>query len=1093
MPLDRKTLLDYTHQQRFKDAFRELGWGLPTTDEQVEVGGGTYVLEAIASLKSVHVYHCKLDAPSRRSLRRDIGARLARTKPAHLLIFTEPDGQQWWQLASPRRTGAAQYAQLLFHPAQSGEALWRALRRQFMTHDDYDDLGLADVLDRLDAEWNKAPVTKAFFSGFRAARDRFLQFVKNLPDDGDRHYYVSVLINRLMFIYFIQRRGFLAGDHDYLRSHLRKRTDDGEYYRDFLQPLFFEGFAQPAARRSKETKALLGDIPYLNGGIFQKHPLERANPGLAIPDDAFDELFDFFEKYRWELDDRVAGQDTTINPDVLGYVFEQYINQKEMGAYYTQEDITGYISASTILPYLLETVGQACRAAFAPEGEVWRRLTDEPDTYIPAALRHGVREALPDYIAAGLDAVSARGRWNEAAPASHGLPTEIWREVVARRARYAEVRGKLVGGEVRAVNDLVTLNLDLPQFALDVLAQTEDPGLVRAFWKALNEVTVLDPTCGSGAFLFAALKLLLPLYETALDRMRHLVAARAETQAHEGRYKELRDFDEVLAEVARHPNERYFIHKSIVVQNLYGVDLMEEATEICKLRLFLQLVAQVDDVAKVEPLPDIDFNIRAGNALVGFATFEEFEQSVARHGGALGMMTAAETATVEDVRDRADRAASQFRLFREMQTQRGVAPSQYTHAKTELRTRLRDLSRHLDRFLALAYGVTPEDPAALDAWRASHEPFHWFANFYATMAKGGFDVIVGNPPYVDYPIKADDEADTYSVRGYTTTDCKDLYALTIERSLALTRPDSQMGMIVPLSLTFSRDFTSLRHLLRRSGRLLVHSSYDNVPDRAFRGAKESDNTSKNNQQRVTIFLLDRNQGPQEVYSAPLLRWRTDQRSVLFDQLPLCCATDLTTDDSFPKLGDKRLAEFMARWEAAPRRLSALFLRTAGHQLVVPKTAGYYIAAYPDAMKRSQQMTLWFGSEADRDIAAVLINSNAFFWYWRVLGDAFHVTQGNVGRIPLFQPQDDEYRLIARQLEEAREACTVYKGYRGKQVPNINFNLRMDVLFKADEWIIRHVAPDLGVTPYDFLWAKSNSFLSLDVPNADNYPDGWPDL
>ncbi len=75
-----------------------------------------------------------------------------------------------------------------------------------------------------------------------------------------------------------------------------------------------------------------------------------------------------------------------------------------------------------------------------------------------------------------------------------------------------------------------------------------------------------------------------------------------------------------MKRVEDHPNHRYFILKSIIVNNLYGVDIMEEAVEICKLRLFLKLVAQIERVEHIEPLPDIDFNIRAGNTLVGFVS-----------------------------------------------------------------------------------------------------------------------------------------------------------------------------------------------------------------------------------------------------------------------------------------------------------------------------------------------------------------------------------------------------------------------------------------------------------------------------------------
>src|SRR5207302_843056 len=87
-------------------------------------------------------------------------------------------------------------------------------------------------------------------------------------------------------------------------------------------------------------------------------------------------------------------------------------------------------------------------------------------------------------------------------------------------------------------------------------------------------------------------------------------------------------FRDILAQVAKHPNRRYFILKSIIINNLYGVDIMEEAVEICKLRLFLKLVSQIDRFQDIEPLPDIDFNIRAGNTLVGFATYAEAERAI---------------------------------------------------------------------------------------------------------------------------------------------------------------------------------------------------------------------------------------------------------------------------------------------------------------------------------------------------------------------------------------------------------------------------------------------------------------------------------
>ena len=121
--------------------------------------------------------------------------------------------------------------------------------------------------------------------------------------------------------------------------------------------------------------ALLGKVPYLNGGLFDVHDLERDNPEIQIPDEAFQKIFDFFDAYDWHLDDRPLRNDNEINPDVLGYIFEKYINQKQMGAYYTKEDITGYISRNTIIPFLFDQAKKECAIAFkgVPAGQ-WRNM-----------------------------------------------------------------------------------------------------------------------------------------------------------------------------------------------------------------------------------------------------------------------------------------------------------------------------------------------------------------------------------------------------------------------------------------------------------------------------------------------------------------------------------------------------------------------------------------------------------------------------------------------------------------------------------------------------------------------------------------------
>src|SRR5574337_1604601 len=108
-------------------------------------------------------------------------------------------------------------------------------------------------------------------------------------------------------------------------------------------------------------------FPYttlFRSGLFLPHQIEEAHGEIIyMENEAFERLFEFFDRYQWHLDERPLRKDDEINPDVLGYIFEKYINQKQMGAYYTKEDITEYISKSTVLPFLFDTARGKCKVA----------------------------------------------------------------------------------------------------------------------------------------------------------------------------------------------------------------------------------------------------------------------------------------------------------------------------------------------------------------------------------------------------------------------------------------------------------------------------------------------------------------------------------------------------------------------------------------------------------------------------------------------------------------------------------------------------------------------------------------------------------
>ncbi|MCC7189692.1 MAG: hypothetical protein IT312_13185, partial [Anaerolineales bacterium] len=575
----------------------QMGWDNPAADITIRFNEQSLKLKAIAQKRGLGVFVVPpIDGKiPDYATRRKVETQVRKIVDQHLLIFTNTEGNsqkwQWVRRESGKPTTAREFE---FSKGQSGDALLQRLERMYISLEDEEKVdGITYAANRVRSAFDIEKVTKKFYERFKDEHADFLKFIKGIPDKEMQRWYVSVTLNRLMFIYFIQAKGFLNADFHYLKNHLAESKQKGKdlFYSDFLCPLFFDGFAKK--KHSAETKKLLGNIPYLNGGIFEKHQIEEIHgEKIQIPDKAFEKLFDFFDDYRWHLDERPNKNEKEINPDVLGYIFEKYINQKQMGAYYTKEDITEYNSKNTIIPHLFDVAQRLCSVAFEGEGSVWRHLQNDPDRYIYEALRYGAEMPLPPEIAIGESDPKRRDGWNKPAPEEFALPTEIWREVIARRRRYQEVKEKLSRGEVTSINDLITLNLDIRQFAQDVI-EDSDADLLAAFWKALTQIKILDPTVGSGAFLFAALNVLEPLYEACLERMSALVEE-LDRSGEKHSSKKYEPFRKALEQVRQRPDEDYFIFKSIIINNLYGVDIMEEAVEICKLRLFLKLASQVE-------------------------------------------------------------------------------------------------------------------------------------------------------------------------------------------------------------------------------------------------------------------------------------------------------------------------------------------------------------------------------------------------------------------------------------------------------------------------------------------------------------------
>ena len=1029
MGVKKETLIEMIRGRRFRELFREhLGWDAaddsPLSLSFDWAGEKQEFTAAYAAQKRGFVV-CAVQCetmPSK-AVRQRLQRHMAKSHYEHLLILSGKDGGQKWMVARKGTDKTMRSWEVGFYANQKPELLLQKAEGMLFSMKEESGLTLVDVIGRVGEVFaaNAETVTQDFYEKFSEQLDKFQGFIKGLQEQVDSKQYASLMLNRLMFIYFIQKKKFLDGDPHYLRHRLeRTQKDVGKdkffrtFYRHFLLELFHRGLGAREESRSDETKKLIGKVPYLNGGLFDQHALEREHgEDIQIPDKAFKSLFEFFDTYNWHLDDRPTASGRDINPDVIGYIFEKYINDRaEMGAYYTREDITGYIARNTILPHLLRRAKDGCKEAFdSKKGTIWRLLRENPEQYIYPAMQEGSAlpdSDLPEYIRAGLDSqvpdlLKRRKKWNNAAAEKWALPSETWREALERRRRCKALIADIKAGRICDIADLTTRNLDIEKLTLDALEQHEGSDLISAFYAAVagraerenspakerRGIAVLDPACGSGAFLFAALKVLEPLYKMCVTRMREFVAEADQLC----KPKKHEHFRAVLTDINSHANEEYWIYRSIILGNLFGADIMPEAAEVAKLRLFLKLAAAAEKDDKkpnmgLEPLPDIDFNIRSGNALVGFASIGEFEEQASKTLDLSG-------GVINKVKSLAQKVGLAYRRF--VKKQSGVisdiGSNSFHQAKKELAGDLADLNSQLNLYLSQSYLSDGATPAEFAAWEKSHKPFHWASEFYDIVEGGGFDVVIGNPPYVLYD--KDFREEQYTVQNYRTMSCGDLYAFFVERAKRLTSDSSLLGMIIPLP-AFSTDKKAplMRELQEK---FLCISSYDTHPSKLFPDVK----------QRLSIFLsLPLRRG---IRTTNYMRWNKVGREHLFDTLWYAPCETVGKIKTIPKIGRGVDVSIMEKI-----RLSASlsgFLSPKENKHCV------YFHKAPDVWTRATDFAPYFWNERDGEKLSTqidklhplgagaaslcaLINSTLFYWWFVVMSDCRHLNKREINNFPM---------------------------------------------------------------------------------------------
>ncbi|HYH09108.1 MAG TPA: N-6 DNA methylase [Thermoanaerobaculia bacterium] len=551
--------------------------------------------------------------------------------------------------------------------------------------------GVDESLPRIyDRALDRESVTREFFQRFRTAvRDVAAELRKSFPaDDCDGE--ALLLLSRLLFLSFVQEKGWLNGERRFLVDRLEHEMRRGrEFFAGVLLPLFF-GCLNTALHERTLAARKLGSVPYLNGGLFEPSSFERRNRDLHLPNELMRRVLEgVFEKFDFRIDESDAAG-THVDPEMLGKVFESLMAADERaasGSFYTPKEIVDVLTERAITEWL---------------------------------------------------------------------------------------------GDAPSVEKLA-------------------------------RITVLDPACGSGAFLLSALGVI------------------------EKKWKEL------AGEVPRD------LRRRVVASSLFGVDLKPEAVRLCELRLWLAIVSgSGDTIESVEPLPNLDRNILQGNSLLSPTDFLGDARTGVYGDWLVALRSqrdlleryrtaphAQRPALYRIIRGNDQRLASELLArsveIAERELQQTCAPQRDLFGRSI--TVDHELCRELQALVAEQRQLLEKvEEGSLDF-------FSFDVHFAHVMAAGGFDIVAGNPPWVrNNRIDARMKrmlSDRYALfgdpRDAAAFHQPDLSLAFFERAMQLAAPDGVVALLMPSKIVNAAYAGPLRRAAR--GRVVAIEDWSDDPRR----------------------------------------------------------------------------------------------------------------------------------------------------------------------------------------------------------------------------------------------------------------------
>ncbi|MBU1422668.1 MAG: N-6 DNA methylase [Bacteroidetes bacterium] len=509
------------------------------------------------------------------------------------------------------------------------------------------------------------------------------------------------LLGQIVFLYFLQKKGWfgVARDADWgtgPKNFLRELFDGkhGKYknfFNDILEPLFYEALRNDRSYDDHYFSMFKCKIPFLNGGLFDPiNDYDWKVTDILLPNRLFSNttktkegdtgngILDIFDRYNFTVkEDEPLEKEVAVDPEMLGKVFENLLevkDRKSKGTYYTPREIVHYMCQQSLINYLCSEFEENT-VSYEKIGETQLDM---------------------------LGNIPKKGQLD--LESEHKEGTKISKEDIETLIKFGEQVGENEAIVTAKGKETDTYYYKLPE-SIRLNAKLLD--------EKLENIKVCDPAVGSGAFL--------------VGMMSEIVRARMVLR--KAGYVKHKIFDEKSNEVN---NFQYWYKKQAIQNSLYGVDIDAGAVEIAKLRLWLSLIVDEEDIKNIRPLPNLDYKIVCGNSLLGV-----------------------------------EKTLFNDELFHELERLKPLLFNETSPSKKQ------EYKKQIDELISQITN--------------GHKEFDfevYFSEVFHT--KGGFDVVIANPPYVNIE-EIDLKLKPVYSKFHTAYQKYDLYILFFEKGLELVR------------------------------------------------------------------------------------------------------------------------------------------------------------------------------------------------------------------------------------------------------------------------------------------------------------------